>query len=64
LRITADGKILPCLFSDEEIDLKKFLRNGDDENKIKEVFLRAVSLKLDSGKCQNMKKRFMFEIGG
>ncbi|MFQ3574526.1 MAG: GTP 3',8-cyclase MoaA, partial [Thermodesulfovibrionales bacterium] len=33
LRLTSNGKIRPCLFSDTEIDLKSVLRNhaGDDE---------------------------------
>ncbi|MBI4697549.1 MAG: GTP 3',8-cyclase MoaA [Nitrospirae bacterium] len=33
LRLTADGKLRPCLFSDDEIDIKRLLRNNaaDDE---------------------------------
>jgi len=30
LRVTADGRIRPCLFSDGEIDLKPALHSGDD----------------------------------
>jgi GTP 3',8-cyclase len=31
IRLTADGKLKPCLHTDEEIDLKEILKNGDDE---------------------------------
>ena len=31
LRLTADGKLRPCLFSDDEYDLRAALREGDEE---------------------------------
>ncbi len=31
VRLTSDGKIKPCLHSDEEIDIKSAVRNGSDE---------------------------------
>lgn len=34
VRLTADGKVKPCLHSNDEIDLKTPLRNGQDINKI------------------------------
>jgi cyclic pyranopterin phosphate synthase len=34
LRLTADGKLRPCLFSDEEIDLKMALRQGKSDEEL------------------------------
>ncbi|QAA35333.1 GTP 3',8-cyclase MoaA [Clostridium manihotivorum] len=34
VRLTADGKIKPCLHSDEEIDIKALVRNGQDITKV------------------------------
>jgi cyclic pyranopterin phosphate synthase len=34
LRLTADGKLRPCLFSDEEIDVKKALRQGKSDEEL------------------------------
>ncbi|MEG1830988.1 MAG: GTP 3',8-cyclase MoaA, partial [Raoultibacter sp.] len=40
LRLTADGDIRPCLFSDDEFDLKEALREGSDEQ-VRAVMLQA-----------------------
>jgi cyclic pyranopterin phosphate synthase len=40
LRLTSDGKLRPCLFSDQEIDLRSYLRGGCDDEKLVE-FLGA-----------------------
>lgn len=37
LRITSDGKLRPCLFSETEIDLKPALRNSAPEEKDEEI---------------------------
>jgi cyclic pyranopterin phosphate synthase len=42
LRVTADGKLRTCLFSDEEIDLKSVLRKGGDEQELKSLFDLAI----------------------
>ncbi|MGH7131779.1 MAG: GTP 3',8-cyclase MoaA [Phycisphaerales bacterium] len=42
LRITADGKVRPCLFSLEEFDLRGPLRNGASERQLEDVLLEAV----------------------
>lgn len=42
LRLTADGKIRACLFSDTEIDLKAALRDGSDDKVIEDLLFRAV----------------------
>jgi len=37
IRLTADGKIRTCLFSDEEIDLKKSLRMSCDDEELEKI---------------------------
>lgn len=68
LRITSDGKIKPCLFSAEEIDL---VGAKGDEEKIKEMFAKALKLRPDPYKIDknpnirfNHNKRDMLQIGG
>jgi GTP 3',8-cyclase len=68
LRLTPDGKIRTCLFSDEEIDVKDLLRKGGSDQELKERLLAALRAKperhhIDSHqfkKCQ----RNMSAIGG
>jgi len=45
LRLTADGKLRPCLFSDEEIDIKMALRRGDSDEALKALLHSALSKK-------------------
>ena len=70
LRVTADGKLKPCLFLGDEVDLRPAL--GDKE-KLKEKFREAVALRTDPQevacnaveRCgQFQGKRFMSQIGG
>lgn len=42
LRLTADGKLRPCLFSDEEIDIKMALRRGDSDRELTELLHSAI----------------------
>ncbi|MBS3919285.1 MAG: GTP 3',8-cyclase MoaA [Deltaproteobacteria bacterium] len=68
LRLTPDGKIRTCLFSDEEIDVKQFLRNGGSDGDLREQLLVALKAKPEKHqinthqfkKCQ----RNMSAIGG
>jgi cyclic pyranopterin phosphate synthase len=66
LRLTADGKLRPCLFSDKEIDLIEPLRQGATSEGIKRLIREAVSSKpeghhLAAGvTCE----RLMAQIGG
>lgn len=66
LRITADGKLRPCLFSDAEVDLKKVIREeAGSQKKIIEKIKEALSLKPESFKTAiKLKKRSMRQIGG
>ncbi|NQT47546.1 MAG: GTP 3',8-cyclase MoaA, partial [Chloroflexi bacterium] len=45
LRLTADGKLLPCLLSDQEIDLKHTLRTGASLEQIRDLVLKAIAAK-------------------
>lgn len=63
IRLTADGKIKSCLHSNDEIDLKKILRDGKD---ITELIVKVIESKpkehgLNDG---NYIKRNMTAIGG
>ena len=68
LRLTPDGKIRTCLFSDEEIDVKELLRTGGSDLHLKERLLMALKKKPERHsinthqfkKCQ----RNMSAIGG
>lgn len=44
LRITSTGGLRPCLFSDNELDLRSVLRNGSDED-VRTVLSRALHTK-------------------
>lgn len=45
LRLTADGKLRPCLFSESEIDLKNPMRDGCDDLEIERLLSLAVHIK-------------------
>ncbi|MEN8263389.1 MAG: GTP 3',8-cyclase MoaA [Nitrospirota bacterium] len=45
LRLTANGKIRPCLFSKEVFDIITPLRNGASDEEIEKLFCQAVSSK-------------------
>ena len=63
VRITSQGKLKLCLHSNEEIDLKKALRNGED---LKEIIINAINNKPESHNLENGKyiDRNMYQIGG
>lgn len=45
LRVTSDGKLRPCLFSETEIDLKSPLRKGATDSEIERLLRLAVEVK-------------------
>ena len=45
LRLTADGKLRPCLMSDDEIDVKQALRSGASPEELKNLIQQAVARK-------------------
>jgi cyclic pyranopterin phosphate synthase len=67
LRLTADGKLRLCLFSDDEIDLRVLLRTGDSADAVRKAIVEAVKVKpmkhqLSQGGIPT--KRFMSQVGG
>jgi cyclic pyranopterin phosphate synthase len=68
LRLTADGKLKPCLFSDEEIDIKTPLRRGVSQKKLLKIIENAIAKKPvghDMGSRQTIRcHRHMSKIGG
>jgi GTP 3',8-cyclase len=65
IRLTSDGKLKPCLHSDEEVDLMPVLHRSEEE--MTQVIARAIDLKPEKHKlnqesiCTN---RNMCQIGG
>jgi cyclic pyranopterin phosphate synthase len=45
LRLTADGKLRPCLLSEDEIDLKEPLRSGAPLEELKSLISKAIASK-------------------
>ena len=67
LRLTAEGKLRPCLLSDHEIDLREPLRHGTSAEKLKQIIAEAIRTKpkehqLSQGTAS--RKRLMSQIGG
>lgn len=63
LRLTADGKIKPCLFSDTEYDIRSALRKGDKEE-VLSVFKAALSHKPSGHEHRVGTRRMMSQVGG
>ncbi len=63
LRLTADGRLRACLFSDEEIDVRSVLRGGSDED-VRATIRGALSSKPESHSMRVGTTRGMSQIGG
>jgi cyclic pyranopterin phosphate synthase len=68
LRLTSDGKLRPCLFSETEIDLKSALRRGAPDIEVERLLRLAVEIKPDSHLLTQEKiprqRKPMSRIGG
>ncbi len=68
LRITPDGKVRPCLFSDVELDIKGPLRSGASDLELRKIFEEAIRLKPRAHKILQGRfrkcQRVMRQIGG
>jgi len=68
LRLTADGRLRPCLFSDDEVDLKAPMRAGCTDERICALVDAALDSKPDGhGIAAGYKKKYkrtMSRIGG
>lgn len=45
LRLTADGKLRPCLFSDKEFDIRLAMRHGENDEELRTILHTALSNK-------------------
>ncbi len=45
LRLTADGRLVPCLFSDQTVDLRGVLRSGAGDDEVAEALRQAAAIK-------------------
>jgi cyclic pyranopterin phosphate synthase len=67
LRLTADGRLRPCLLSDYEIDLRTSLRQGASLTEVRELLIRSIRAKPDRhhlDESVSPRERAMSEIGG
>ncbi len=68
LRLTSDGKLMPCLFSETEIDIKTPLRNGASREEIKRLLCITIEVKPKGHnlrtKANNISSKTMSKIGG
>jgi GTP 3',8-cyclase len=65
LRLTADGKMKPCLFSREEDDVRDILRSNTDDEPVLEAIRLSLSKKpRDHGGFPESSGRSMSQIGG
>ncbi len=66
-RITADGRLRPCLLEDDEIDIKGPLRNGAGIDELEELMKQAAALKRKKHRLNETYthgQRQMWQIGG
>lgn len=63
LRLTADGKLRLCLFSDQELDVRHVLREGSDD-KLEALFRTALAQKPESHEARMGTVREMVQVGG
>lgn len=67
MRLTADGRLRPCLLSDREFDLRAVLRRGGAQHELEQVFRQAVLEKPVGWRLQEgiyPQNRTMGQVGG
>ena len=68
IRLTADGRLRSCLFSNQEIDIKEAMRSGGSDEDLRQIFIKGIENKpvgLDRSQFSSLKcNRFMNSIGG
>ena len=67
MRLTADGQFHLCLLNDDELDVKRALRNGGGEEAVARILLKAIAFKptghrLSQGHAPQL--RSMYQTGG
>lgn len=63
LRLTSDGQLRPCLFSDSEYSVREALRRGSDADVLR-IWRAAVGSKPKEHEVIEGTERFMSQIGG
>jgi cyclic pyranopterin phosphate synthase len=67
LRLTAEGKLRPCLLSDGEVDLRQPLRTGASARELKNIIREAIKAKPrkhELAEGRSSRKRMMSQVGG
>jgi GTP 3',8-cyclase len=69
LRLTSDGKLRTCIFSDQETDLRRPLRQGADDDQLEMIIREAIASKprehpLNASTAPQRCQRQMSKIGG
>lgn len=64
LRLTADGRLRSCLFSDDELDVKALLREGAPDEQVREIIRQALVTKPAEHGMRVGTRRRMSQIGG
>jgi cyclic pyranopterin phosphate synthase len=67
MRLTADGRFHLCLLNDDELDVRRVLREGGDATAVAAVLARAVRMKPIGHRLPDTAEttgREMFELGG
>jgi cyclic pyranopterin phosphate synthase len=65
LRLTSDGKVKPCLYSDVHYDLKKLIRSGASDERMVGMIKKIVSEKHLYTKLNSFRQSFsMRNVGG
>lgn len=65
LRLTSDGKIKPCLYSTQDYDIKRLIRNDSDDENILKFLKNILQKKNDFTKLNSSDEEFhMQKIGG
>jgi cyclic pyranopterin phosphate synthase len=67
MRLTADGKFHLCLLNDDEIDLRRALRDGANDTVIQSLLMQAVAAKPTGHHLErgiSTEDRNMYQIGG
>ncbi len=67
MRLTADGKFHLCLLNDDELDLRRALRNGGHDGPLRTALLQAVAAKPTGhhlARGISTEDRSMYQLGG
>ena len=62
LRLTADGKLRPCLFSETEIDLRSALRNGAPDSEIERLLRLSIKVKPEGHNIEGRRAELIKKI--